>query len=96
MVQWRWQWWKESEQQVAARALREEHLLLIHEIRKAHMEWEVARSRFEYALEKEQVDYAVYALEAAEKRYEMLIRQAKVQRITTEEVCAGIAMEGSV
>ncbi|MDF2939166.1 MAG: hypothetical protein K0Q90_4539 [Paenibacillaceae bacterium] len=48
------------------------------EIRKAHLEWKTAHLRLEWMVEKDQIDYAIYALEAAEKRYVMLLRQAKL------------------
>lgn len=47
------------------------------EIRKAHLEWTTAHQRLEWVVEKDQIDYAIFALEAAEKRYIMLLRQAK-------------------
>jgi len=50
---------------------------LAEEIRLAHREWLNAQHRFEVALGKDQVDYAIFAIEAAEKRYEMLLRSAK-------------------
>ncbi len=50
------------------------------EIRKAHLEWTTAQQRLEWVVEKDQIDYAIYALEAAEKRYVMLLRQAKLMQ----------------
>ncbi|WP_245948028.1 DUF2508 family protein [Paenibacillus sambharensis] len=50
---------------------------LMEEIREAHRDWENARRHFEYASGKDQIDYAIFAIEAAEKRYEMLLRHAK-------------------
>lgn len=50
------------------------------EIRKAHLEWMTAHQRLEWVAEKDQIDYAIYALEAAEKRYVMLLRQAKLMQ----------------
>lgn len=47
------------------------------EVRKAHTDWLAAHQKLNWAMEKDQIDYAIYALEAAEKRYEMLLRQAK-------------------
>jgi hypothetical protein len=47
------------------------------EVRRAHADWVAAHLKLDWVLEKDQIDYAIYALEAAEKRYEMLIRQAK-------------------
>ncbi|MCZ8522969.1 MULTISPECIES: DUF2508 family protein [Paenibacillus] len=87
-------WWnrKEHERLEAAEL---DRLLLVREIQRAHKEWVTAQIRFEYVMEKEQIDYAVFALEAAEKRFEMLLKQAKGMHITQAEVCAGRAMEGS-
>lgn len=54
-----------------------EKLQLLTEIQKAHNEWVSAQLKLDWVLEKDQIDYAIFALEAAEKRYEMLLRQAK-------------------
>jgi len=51
--------------------------MLIRDIREAHRDWVNAHRHFEYAAGLDQIDYAIYAIEAAEKRYEMLLRQAK-------------------
>lgn len=53
----------------------EQQLLL--EIAEAHRDWVNAHYHFEQAEGSDQIDYAVYAIEAAQKRYEMLLRQAK-------------------
>ncbi|REK54680.1 MAG: DUF2508 domain-containing protein [Thermobacillus sp.] len=50
---------------------------LIRDIREAHRDWINAHRHFEYASGFDQIDYAIYAIEAAEKRYELLLRQAK-------------------
>jgi hypothetical protein len=50
---------------------------LLEEIRLAHRDWVNAHRHFEYAVGKDQIDYAIYSIEAAEKRYEMLLRNAK-------------------
>lgn len=47
------------------------------EVRRAHTDWLAAHQKLNWAMERDQIDYAIYALEAAEKRYEMLLRQAK-------------------
>ncbi|MDF2964149.1 MAG: hypothetical protein K0S39_5884 [Paenibacillus sp.] len=67
---------------------------LMQEIEKAHMEWITAQRRLDYVLEKEQIDYAVFALEAAEKRFEMLIKQAKNLKLSAFELNRGRVMEG--
>ncbi|MCZ8514604.1 DUF2508 family protein [Paenibacillus filicis] len=69
--------------------IRQDQVDLVREIQKAHMEWTIAQKRLDYVVEKEQIDYAVFAMEAAEKRFEMLIKQAKNAKITKAEVCAG-------
>ena len=50
---------------------------LLEEIQVAQTEWQHALGRLDYALGQDQVDYAIFALEAAEKRYEMLLKNAK-------------------
>ncbi|MGN7458071.1 YaaL family protein [Paenibacillus pasadenensis] len=50
---------------------------LLDEIREAHRDWVNAQYHFEQATGQDQIDYAVFAIEAAQKRYEMLLRQAK-------------------
>jgi len=50
---------------------------LLEEIRRAHLEWSLAQWRFHDAMGYDQVDYAIYSLEAAEKKYGMLLRKAK-------------------
>lgn len=72
--------------------IRQDRLLLLQEIRQAHMDWVTAQRRFDYVVEKEQIDYAVYALEGAEKRFEMLIKQAKDIKLVAGEVAVSRAM----
>ena len=57
--------------------LKKDKLMLIQEIHTAHETWVATQAHFEFALDKDQIDYAIYAMEAAEKRFEMLIKQAK-------------------
>jgi len=91
----KWIRWKSRKLDKQMEGKMEDRILLVQEISRAHMEWEVAQKRFEYALDKDQVDYAIYALEAAEKRFEMLIKLAKESRISLSEVSASRAAEGS-
>lgn len=56
----------------------EESLLI--EVEQAKKDWIRAYDQLDLVLGKEQVDYAIYSLEAAEKRYEMLLRQIKLQQ----------------
>ncbi|WP_231637338.1 DUF2508 family protein [Paenibacillus sp. FJAT-27812] len=47
------------------------------EIAAAHREWENANRYFNHAHGKDQIDYAIYCMITAEKRYDMLLRLAK-------------------
>jgi hypothetical protein len=67
---------------------------LLQEIGRAHMDWITAQRRLDYVIEKDEIDYAVFALEAAEKRFEMLIRQAKNLKLSAADLNRGRVMEG--
>ncbi|ALS25644.1 YaaL family protein [Paenibacillus cisolokensis] len=79
-------WWRKvRERETAGQRAMEEAVFgsrLLGEIEEAHRDWENANRHFEYAVGKDQIDYAIYAMEAAEKRYEMLLRQAKQFAVT--------------
>ncbi|MNH93764.1 hypothetical protein D3C73_463720 [compost metagenome] len=78
-------WWifnRNEAEQAAKNELLRDKQLLIQEIRQAHLNWVSAQSQFEVALDKDQVDYAIFTLEATEKRYEMLLKQAKKLKIS--------------
>lgn len=62
---------------------------LILEIEKARNEWAIALQKLDYVLERDQIDYAIYSLEAAEKRYEMLLRQAKKYGVSMKDPSTG-------
>ncbi len=59
----------------AEKAMEEEQLLL--DLEKAKEEWDAARIRLDQVVEKEEIDYAIYAYEAAQKRYELLLRHVR-------------------
>jgi hypothetical protein len=56
-----------------------ERRTLIEDVRKAEQEWNFAEWQFHNALGEDHVDYAIYCLEAAEKKLDMLLRKAKYQ-----------------
>jgi len=57
--------------------LREEQEMT-EDVRRAEGELRVALWQFNEALGQDHVDYAIYSLEAAEKKLDMLLRKAKV------------------
>ena len=62
----------------------QEHAKLLEDLRTAHLEWEIAQRRLDYVLDEDEIDYAIFALETAEKRYGMLLKQAKAMRVRAE------------
>lgn len=50
---------------------------IFEDIKKSHEEWKAAHYMFEEAVEQDQIDYAIFILEAAERRYQMHLRRAK-------------------
>jgi hypothetical protein len=69
--------------------------LLLREIAEAKRNWQIAQQKLDYVTEPDQIDYAIFALEAAEKRYEMLLRQAKRMRLSAAEEESGRWLVGS-
>ncbi|OPA73563.1 hypothetical protein BVG16_28465 [Paenibacillus selenitireducens] len=71
-----WKWWnrrtREQQEQVVS-----EKMMLYREICAAKNDWENAHALFQEAVEADEVDYAIYMLEATEKRYDMLLKRAK-------------------
>jgi len=59
---------------------RNDHEALLHELRVAHREWACAQHRLDHVLGDDEIDYAIFALETAEKRYGMLLKQAKAAK----------------
>lgn len=68
--------------------------LLMLEVRDALQDWKNAHRNLDYAVERDEIDYAIFALEAAEKRYEMLLRKAKHQKLHVLNVGYPKAAEG--
>ncbi|MFD3270880.1 DUF2508 family protein [Paenibacillus dendritiformis] len=80
-------WFSRVEKQDAAEAI--EHEQLMDDIRQALREWERAHARFQYAVGEDEVDYAIFTLEAAEKRVAMLIKKAKRNELHVLELGKG-------
>lgn len=76
MVEIKKWWWSitQGSKESADEERREE---LYREIHKAHMEWEKAYLVFEHAQGEDEVDFAIYTLEAAERKYQIYLKEAK-------------------
>lgn len=58
---------------------------LLQAVVQAQREWETAKKIFETVTDPDLVDYAIYQVQAAQKRYTYLLRQAKEEGIQTGE-----------
>jgi hypothetical protein len=67
-------------------SVRKEQQFLLQELHKAHKVWMSTQAQFNFALDKDQIDYAICCMEAAEKRYEMLLKQAKQLQFNVQDV----------
>ena len=61
-----------------ARAEKEEREAFYKIIQEARKDWENAHSFFNNVSDPDLVDHAIYAMEAAEKKYQYLIKQARL------------------
>jgi len=68
-------WWGADKKEEANKDNESWNTLL--EVRKAQSEWEVAHLMFNEALGQDQIDYAIYMLEAAERKYQIHLKRAK-------------------
>ncbi|MEO3946112.1 DUF2508 family protein [Gorillibacterium sp. CAU 1737] len=69
--------WGRRSEAIAANQLSAEKRILLEDIRRAHEQWVIASERLNWVGVAEEIDYAVFAMAAAEKKYDMLLRQAK-------------------
>ncbi|MBU7007594.1 DUF2508 family protein [Phosphitispora fastidiosa] len=57
---------------------------LIDQVIEAHREWARALQSFNYPIEEDMVDYAIYNVNAAEKKYAYLIKKARNEKIAMD------------
>ena len=50
---------------------------LVDQVEQARLEWQLARRFFEAATDPDLIDYAIYNLQAAERRYAYLLKLAR-------------------
>lgn len=58
---------------------------ILSEVVKAQRDWEKAHLAFQEAVGKDEVDFAIYTLEAAEKRYQIKLKEAKRIKLNVRE-----------
>lgn len=67
-------WWRKEEDKSREY---DENWNTFLEVRKAQVEWERAYLMFDEARGQDQIDYAIYILEAAERKYQIHLKHAK-------------------
>lgn len=72
------------EQHVNASDLSPEQQKLLRDVLKAREEWRAAHSYFNNASDPALVDHAYLLLEAAERKYMFLLKEAKAQGLTVD------------
>lgn len=77
----RLKWWGQKRTELTDKQKRSEAAQAVWDLKididEARKSWLSATRFFQYAVEQDEVDYAVYYLMAAEQRYSMLIKRAK-------------------
>ncbi|WP_150275789.1 hypothetical protein [Paenibacillus tepidiphilus] len=73
---WRWKRPGSGKVRINEAAL-EENWNAYLDVRKAQAEWERAYLMFDEARGQDQIDYAIYILEAAERKYQIHLKHAK-------------------
>ncbi|WP_418791270.1 DUF2508 family protein [Phosphitispora sp. TUW77] len=54
---------------------------LLDLIKEAHQEWVHTLDKFNYPIEEDMIDFAIYNINAAEKKYGYLIKKARKEKI---------------
>ncbi|NQX49780.1 DUF2508 family protein [Paenibacillus tritici] len=74
---WSAKWLSGSVEREKEAKAEEEWGEVYQEVRKAQSDWERAYLMFDEALGQDQIDYAIYILEAAERKYQIHLKDAK-------------------
>jgi len=53
------------------------------QVKKAHADWKAAENYFENVSDPDLIDYAIYDVAAAKRKYMYLLKQAKLQHEST-------------
>ncbi|GGH40745.1 DUF2508 family protein [Paenibacillus segetis] len=80
MGRWR-DWFTNKPDSLQAESDFEYKRYLYEEVNKAREEWERAYQAFQRAAESDEVDVAIYTLEAAERRYQIQLKAAKAANL---------------
>jgi hypothetical protein len=56
------------------------------QVRKAHKDWQIAVENFNYYIDPDIIDYAVYDINAAEKKFVYLIKKARKENLNADMI----------
>lgn len=79
-------WLKGSGWGESCRLYEPRNLSLVDLLELARSDWEQAKALFEEVREPELIDHAIYAMEAAERKYMYLLRIAREENVIDEEL----------
>ena len=63
-----------------------EYAKLLEEINQAKAEWAIAQQSLDVVSDPDLIDYAIYNLEAAERKYGYLLREAKKHQAKEQQI----------
>ncbi|MNC46404.1 hypothetical protein D3C76_277430 [compost metagenome] len=70
-----WSIWRQADGE--RKGTDDDHWNVFLEVQQAQSEWETAHLMFDEAKGQDQIDYAIYILEAAERKYQIHLKHAK-------------------
>jgi len=79
-------WDKLTFTQQAVQSGKEKEYALTTLVAKAHRDWLEAQALFNEVKEPDLIDHAIYAMEATERKYMFLLKQAKQEKAINEDV----------
>ncbi|MCL6606143.1 MAG: hypothetical protein K6T94_25025 [Paenibacillus sp.] len=85
MSWWNFKGWNSKE---ADRHISEDNWRAFLDVRKAQSEWERAYLMFDEAQGQDQIDYAIFMLEAAERKYKIHLKHAKMLGLDRSQIQA--------
>ena len=80
-------WLRRNRESRAVKAENQEKMWMAYiDVQQSQMEWERAHLTFQEALGQDQIDYAIFMLEAAERKYQMKLKQAKKLNLNSAQL----------
>jgi len=78
--------WNLIRQKDPAPTPQDEREQYLRDVDKARREWQLAQQNFNFYVKNDLIDFGVYQINAAEKKYMHLLKEARNQNITAEQI----------